>query len=133
MSAITHQGNSPSWWRPRPLALAWTSPTNIRLVIHAGLPLGMSDYTQQVGRGGRNGKKTCCILLYALGDEQRALRILADATGGVSSAKRHEVAALVDAIRSPDCLWSSICRYYGERTETTCGHCTHCRRRKHTA
>ena len=106
---------------------------NIRLVIHAGLPLGMSDYTQQVGRGGRNGKKTRCILLYALGDEQRALRILADATGGVSSAKRHEVAALVDAIRSPDCLWSSICRYYGERTETTCGHCTHCRRRKHTA
>lgn len=106
---------------------------NIRLVIHAGLPLGMSDYTQQIGRGGRNGKDTRCILLYAPGDEQRALRILADATGGVSSAKKHEVAALVDAIRSPDCLWSSICRYFDKKRKMACGHCTHCRRRKHAA
>ena len=49
---------------------------NIRLLIHAGLPLGLSDYTQQIGRGGRNGKKTHCILLYAPGDEKRALHIL---------------------------------------------------------
>ena len=105
---------------------------NIRLVIHAGLPLGMSDYTQQIGRGGRNGKKTRCILLHAPGDEQRTLRILADTDGkGVSPAKKHEIAALVDAIQSPNCLWASICRYYGERAEITCGHCTQCRRRKH--
>lgn len=106
---------------------------NIRLVIHAGLPLGMSDYTQQIGRGGRNGKDTRCILLYAPGDEQRALRILADATGSVSSAKKHEVAALVDAIRSPDRLWSSICRHFDEKRKMACGHCTHCRHRKHAA
>lgn len=106
---------------------------NIRLVIHAGLPLGMSDYTQQIGRGGRNGKDTRCILLYAPGDEQRALRILADAAGDVSSAKKHEVAALVDTIRSPDCLWSSISQYYGEKRKMACGHCTHCRHRKHAA
>ena len=105
---------------------------NIRLVIHAGLPLGMSDYTQQIGRGGRNGKKTRCILLHAPGDEQRTLRILADTDGkGVSPAKKHEIAALVDAIQSPNCLWASICRYYGERAEITCGHCTQCWRRKH--
>lgn len=105
---------------------------NIRLVIHAGLPLGMSDYTQQIGRGGRNGKKTRCILLHAPGDEQRTLRILADTDGkGVSPAKKHEIAALVDAIQSSNCLWASICRYYGERAEITCGHCTQCRRRKH--
>lgn len=107
---------------------------NIRLVIHAGLPLGLSDYTQQIGRGGRNGKKTHCILLYAPGDEKRALRILKGNAGeNVSPIKKHGVTALVKAIRSPDCLWDSIAKYYGERVEVSCGHCTQCRRKKNIA
>lgn len=107
---------------------------NIRLVIHAGLPLGLSDYTQQIGRGGRNGKKTHCILLYAPGDEKRALRILkGNARENVSPIKKHGVTALVKAIRSPDCLWDSIAKYYGERVEVSCGHCTQCRRKKNIA
>ena len=107
---------------------------NIRLVIHAGLPLGLSDYTQQIGRGGRNGKKTRCILLYAPGDEKRALRILKGNAGEhVSPIKKHGVTALVKAIQSSDCLWASIARYYGERVEVSCGHCTQCRRKKNIA
>ena len=107
---------------------------NICLVIHAGLPLGLSDYTQQIGRGGRNGKKTRCILLYAPGDEKRALRILKGNAGeDVSPIKKHGVAALVKAIQSSDCLWGSITKYYGERMEVSCGHCTQCRRKNNIA
>lgn len=107
---------------------------NIRLVIHAGLPLGLSDYTQQIGRGGRNGKKTHCILLYAPGDEKRALRILKGNAGeAVSPIKKHGITALVKAIQSSNCLWDSIAKYYGERVEASCGHCTQCRRKKNIA
>lgn len=107
---------------------------NIRLVIHAGLPLGLSDYTQQIGRGGRNGKKTHCILLYAPGDEKRALRILKGNAGeDVSPIKKHGITALVKAIQSSNCLWDSIAKYYGERVEVSCGHCTQCRRKKNIA
>lgn len=107
---------------------------NIRLVIHAGLPLGLSDYTQQIGRGGRNGKKTHCILLYAPGDEKRALRILKGTAGeDMSPIKKHGVTALVRAIQSSDCLWGSIAKYYGERLKVSCGHCTQCRRKKNIA
>lgn len=107
---------------------------NIRLVIHAGLPLGLSDYTQQIGRGGRNGKKTRCILLYAPDDEKRALRILKGNAGeAVSPIKKHGITALVKAIQSPDCLWGSIAKYYGERVKISCGHCTQCRRKKNIA
>lgn len=107
---------------------------NIRLVIHAGLPLGMSEYTQQIGRGGRNGKKTHCILLYAPGDKESALRILKGASGeSVFFPRKYEVGALVKAIQSPDCLWSSISKYYGERAEISCGHCTQCQRKKYIA
>ena len=107
---------------------------NIRLVIHAGLPLGLSDYTQQIGRGGRNGKKTHCILLYAPGDEKRALRILKGNSGeSMSPIKKHGITALVKAIQSPDCLWGSIAKYYGEQMKISCGHCTQCRRKKNIA
>lgn len=33
---------------------------NVRLVIHAGLPLTLDDYVQQIGRAGRDGKKSRC-------------------------------------------------------------------------
>ncbi|WP_294615528.1 hypothetical protein, partial [uncultured Bacteroides sp.] len=43
------------------------------------------------------------------------------------------VTALVKAIQSPDCLWGSIAKYYGEQMKIPCGHCTQCRRKKNIA
>ena len=67
-------------------------------------------------------------------DEKRALRILKGNAGeDVSPIKKHGVAALVKAIQSSDCLWGSITKYYGERVEVSCGHCTQCRRKNNIA
>lgn len=42
--------------------------SNVRLVIHAHPPLTLEDYIQQIGRGGRDGKKCDCILYYSKAD-----------------------------------------------------------------
>lgn len=41
----------------------------MRLVVHAGLPIGIDAYTQEIGRAGRDGKKARAVLLYAPSDE----------------------------------------------------------------
>lgn len=41
---------------------------DIRMIIHAELPDSIESYYQEIGRGGRDGKSTKCILLYGQDD-----------------------------------------------------------------
>jgi ATP-dependent DNA helicase RecQ len=42
---------------------------NVRLVAHMNLPGSLEAYSQESGRGGRDGKPTRCALLYAPSDK----------------------------------------------------------------
>ena len=101
---------------------------NIRLVIHAGLPLGLTEYVQQIGRGGRNGRETRCLLLYTDSDMNRNRGILQAHDKQEYYERMENLGSLIAAIKSDDCLWKSISAYYGQ-VQGDCGHCDHCRRR----
>lgn len=104
---------------------------NIRRIIHAGLPLTLSGYTQEIGRAGRDGKKAKCILLYTDSDFQRNERILKQSES--KKAVRYGLKglnALKKLLKSSKCLWSGIEEYYGQKSSGPCGHCSHCAMKK---
>ncbi|WP_066294141.1 RecQ family ATP-dependent DNA helicase [Bacillus sp. FJAT-29937] len=43
---------------------------NIRYIIHFHMPLQLESYLQEIGRAGRDGRKSLAVLLYSPGDEQ---------------------------------------------------------------
>ena len=74
---------------------------DVRLVIHAGLPLSMDGYTQEIGRAGRDGRKSRCVLFYTKSDFDRNKRILSQSGGRKAVARRlkrlHALRGLVDS------------------------------------
>lgn len=49
---------------------------NVRLVIHYHLPSQLESFIQEIGRAGRDGKKSLSILLYERGDEHISLHLI---------------------------------------------------------
>ncbi|MEH7124345.1 MULTISPECIES: RecQ family ATP-dependent DNA helicase [unclassified Bacillus (in: firmicutes)] len=43
---------------------------NIRFIIHFHMPLQLESYLQEIGRAGRDGRKSLAVLLFSPGDEQ---------------------------------------------------------------
>ena len=94
---------------------------DVRMVIHAGLPLSLDGFVQEIGRAGRDGKKSHCILIYAKSDFERNKSIISR-SGGKKAARRKlkRLYALQKLIDSDGCLWREIEQYFGEKKRKRC-------------
>jgi ATP-dependent DNA helicase RecQ len=50
--------------------------SNVRCVIHTGMPKSVEHYQQETGRAGRDGLEAECVLLYSAGDAIKWERII---------------------------------------------------------
>ena len=101
--------------------------SDVRLVIHAGLPLTLNGYVQEIGRAGRDGKKSDCILLYSKNDITRNERILKH-SGGKKAVRRAMIGlkAMQKLLSSKKCIWKVVEKFYGESSGKKCGCCSRC-------
>lgn len=101
---------------------------DVRLIIHAGLPLTLSGYVQEIGRAGRDGKTARCVLFYSSSDVRKNENILKKS--GNSKAVRQGLKGLYhlkDLLESSKCVWWCIDRYYGQLHSKVCGYCYRCK------
>lgn len=104
---------------------------DVRLVIHAGLPLTMNGYVQEIGRAGRDGEAASRVLFYTKGDLGRNKCILTHGTSQESACQAaKDLDVLAQVLKSGKCLWRQIEHYFGEKPGKPCGQCCRCKAKR---
>ena len=101
--------------------------TDVRFVIHAGLPGSIEAYQQEAGRAGRDGLRAECILLHSGQDV-----VLRKAIIGLPQDEHKQLAhkRLEDMhrfARTLQCRHRVLVTHFGQDyTKANCGHCDVC-------
>ena len=86
---------------------------DVRLVVHAGLPIGIDAYTQEIGRAGRDGKKARAVLLYSPSDEYVVKNLIrSNKDPETVSRGKQRLKVLKKVLRNPDKVWNGIKKYF---------------------
>lgn len=101
---------------------------NIRWVLHYNMPQSIENYYQEIGRAGRDGEDSECVLLFSPGDVHTQKYLV---EVGIENPERKRVQykklqQMVDLVYSNTCYRKNILNYFGEIFLEDCNNCSNC-------
>lgn len=101
--------------------------SNVRYVIHRDMPKDVESWYQEMGRAGRDGLESDCVLFYSWADVKLHERFLDDIEDPeVFHQKRRATVALFELLEAGGCRHQALVRHFDEAM-TPCGaSCDHC-------
>lgn len=101
---------------------------NIRWVLHYNMPQSIENYYQEIGRAGRDGEDSECVLLFSPGDVHTQKYLV---EVGIENPERKRVQykklqQMVDLVYLNTCYRKNILNYFGEIFLDDCNNCSNC-------
>ncbi len=101
--------------------------SNVRYVIHAGMPKSLEHYQQESGRGGRDGLEADCCLFYSGGDYGTWKSIMRDMPVEAYKIAMVKLNHMYNYCTGGVCRHKAILRYFGQDLDSdNCNACDMC-------